>query len=274
LSTQPNVKVLIPFRDRGIDQRRAANLKIVLAWWRAHGLDPLVVDDGLSGNASFNRHRAYNQAVAAHPSADVFVFTEADMLLTAQQISDAVALASAKPGLVVPFRQYRYLSDETTAHIRDVVTREPQSQWADFDWLMDLEPVETMDNGASIGAVNVISRDALQMTGGFTEATSGNWYDDNIIAEGFAYLTGNKTRYVEGAAVHLYHLPGWKGDHLTDEDKAATARNKELLIAMREDLKQGRRDQVKALMEIRLQPAKKRRRRWWVPWDSNPQPAD
>jgi hypothetical protein len=70
-----NTKIIIPFRDRGIDPRRAANLEVVQAWWYAHGFTPQIVDDGLSGGAQFNRHRAYNRAVERFPETEVFVFT-------------------------------------------------------------------------------------------------------------------------------------------------------------------------------------------------------
>lgn len=253
------ISVIIPFRDRGIDPRRAANLEVVQAWWYAHGFDPRVVDDGLEGDAQFNRHRAYNRAIERFPRTDVFVFTEADMLIHSRQIIDAISLAAGKPGLVVPFTQYRYLSDEQTAGLRDAYhdaeTYELASWWSlapeeshsVFQW----KPESTMDNGRSIGAVNVVSRETLQITGGFTEATRGNWYDDRIVEEGFAFLTGHPTRFVEGPAVHLYHLPGWTGDHLTDEDRRATAHNKALLLSMRVDIRFRRRTRVHQLMAYR-----------------------
>lgn len=254
-----NIAVIIPFRDRGIDLRRAANLDVVMAWWWAHGLKPQVWDDGLTGDAQFNRHRAYNRAVSGNPDADVFVFTEADMLIPVDQIAVGVKLAARKPGLVVPFTQYRYLSDETTGHLRDAFADLSPMELANWiklpainpSSIFTIHPESTMENGSSIGAVNVVSRETLELTGGFTEATSGNWYDDNIIKEGFEYLTGNKTQWVPGPAVHLYHLPGWKGDHLTEADKRATSHNKQLLAIMREDIKWGHREQVVDLMKKR-----------------------
>jgi hypothetical protein len=254
-----NVKMVIPFRDRGTDPRRAANIEVVLAWWWAHGFTPTVVDDGLPDTAQFNRHRAYNRAVTTNPEADVFVFTEADMLIHPAQVTHAAQMALSTPGLVVPFTQYRYLSDTMTEILRDNFFRAPRGELAEL-WqrqpddpksIFGLRPESIMDNGRSIGAVNVISRETLDITGGFTEATSGNWYDDNITEEGFAYLTGQRTRWVPGPAVHLYHLPGWKGDHLTDADKAATERNKALLGAMREDIYNDNRMCVRALMSTR-----------------------
>ena len=256
---QPRVAVIIPFRDRRIDSRRVANLEIVHAWWYAHGYEPQIVDDGLPESDQFNRHKAYNRAVSRNPDADVFVFSEADMLIHPDQIARAVGMATAQHGLVVPFSQYRYLSDKATSALRDGYYDQSVvkvSEWwgepvssplSVFSW----QPESVMDNGKSIGAVNVVSRETLKKTGGFTEATSGNWYDDNIIEEGFAYLTGNKTRWVEGPAVHMYHLPGWKGDHLTEEDRRATQRNKDLLNIMRRDIRMGNRQGVIDLMSTR-----------------------
>lgn len=254
-----NIQIVIPFRDRGQDLRRAANLDVVTTWWYGHGLNVKVYDDGLTGDAQFNRHKAYNRAVKDNPDADVFIFTEADMLIPVEQIAVGVRQAAAKPGLVVPFMQYRYLSDEVTGHLRETfadLTPQELASWMRLpainpSSIFTIHPESIMDNGRSIGAVNIVSRETLELTGGYTEATHGNWYDDNIIEEGFAYLTGSKTRFIPGPAVHLYHLPGWKGDHLTAEDRAATAHNKQLLGIMREDIKWDHRDHVVDLMKKR-----------------------
>jgi hypothetical protein len=252
-------QIIIPFRDRGLDPARADNLEVVMAWWWAFGMIPTIVDDGLTGDAQFNRHRAYNRAVEASPSTDMFVFTEADMLIHPLQITKATRLAAAHVGLVIPFTQYRYLSESTTEMIREVYhgrgVKEIADWWSkpihDPQSIFGLTPESVMDNGNSIGAVNVVSRETLDMTGGFTEATSGNWYDDNITEEGFAFLTGQRTRYVSGPAVHLYHLPGWKGDHLTEEDRAATHHNKMLLEQTRRFVRLGNRVGVENIMKAR-----------------------
>lgn len=254
-----HTQVIIPFRLReGADPRRQANLDIVQAWWYAHGFEPQIVSDGLVGDAQFNRHRAYNRAVEAFPETEVFVFTEADMLIHPDQIDKAVTLAEQR-GLIVPFTQYRYLSDAHTEAFRsfyyDLPSDVTASLWEKpvedpgsvFQW----EVESTMDNGRSIGAVNVVSRRTLEITGGFTEATSGNWYDDNIIEEGFAYLTNFETRWVDGPAVHMYHLPGHKGEHLSEADREATRRNKALLVGMRRNIRTGMRGAVRDLMEVR-----------------------
>lgn len=258
--SESTVKVVIPWRQReGADLRRAANMEVVLAWWWAHGFEPTVQSDGLTGDAQFNRHRAYNRAVEAFPETDVFVFTEADMLIHPSQIGSAVRLAARRVGLVVPFTQYRYWSDEMTEVVRDAFhTNETEdiARWWNKPIIkkgsvFQIPAESTMENGRSIGAVNVVSRETLKITGGFTEATSGNWYDDNIIEEGFAFLTGNPTQYIPGPAVHMYHLPGHKGDHLTEEDRKATQRNKDLLAIMRQDIKRGNRLGVRTLLATR-----------------------
>lgn len=252
--------VIIPFRDRGTDPWRGANLNVVMAWWYAHGLEPQIVSDGLEGDAPFNRHRAYNIAVSRNPKAEVFVFTEADMLIHPGQIIEAIGMAMRKHGLVVPFTQYRYLPDWVTEDVRDRYHCETNEQIAEW-WslppdnlasVFQLPPESTMEGGRSIGAINVVSRATLDITGGFTEMTHGNWYDDNIIEEGFAFLTASPTRFVPGPAVHLYHLPGHEGDHLTDADRAATAHNKNLLINMRADILIGNRKPVVNLMKYRI----------------------
>lgn len=251
-------KVIIPFRDRGTDPRRAANLELVVAWWYMHGFEPAVVDDGLEGDAQFNRHRAYNRAVAKFPDVSVFIFTEADMLIHPMQIRAAVDMAWDENGLVVPFTQYRYLSDSMTE-----IVRECYHSWKDehiVEWwkrdvpdarsVFGLTVESVMDNGRSIGAVNVVSRHTLAETGGYTELTSGNWYDDRIIEEGFAFLTQD-TRYVAGPAVHLYHLPGWSGPHLTPADKAATEHNKLVLDKLREYIRHADHGAVVSLLSHR-----------------------
>lgn len=252
--------VIIPFRMRTSgDARRAANLEVVQAWWFAHGFDPQIVSDGLSGDDQFNRHRAYNRAVAANPDTDVFVFTEADMLIHNVQIEAAIRMAARKPGLVVPFTEYRYFSERVSDHVLDTYHDMDSYDLASW-WLLpvndpasvfDMRAESVMGDGKSIGAVNVVSRQTLERTGGFTEATHGNWYDDNIIEEGFAYLAG-KTRWIKGPAVHLYHKPGWKGEHLTEADKAATAHNKSLLDQMRRDIRNHKRGAVRTLMATRI----------------------
>jgi hypothetical protein len=144
------------------------------------------------------------------------------MLVPYSQIRQAVAMSAAAPGLVVPFIQYRYLTSEDSGLVRahDI---EPG----------DCIPESTMDNGKSIGAINVVSRETLDAIGQWDEVFEGAWYDDVAMKIAFEVCAG-PTRWVDGPAWHLWHKPGLGGSHLTAEDKAATARNKERLELYRQ----------------------------------------
>lgn len=208
-----SVVIIIPYRDRGTDPLRAANLDRVLQHWTGYPAHFYFVDDGRSGAAAFNRSAAYNRG-AAMTDAEVLVYTEADMLVDYAQVTEAVELARQEPGLVIPFTQYRYLSPADSEAVR----RRRKPTWR-------CTPEHVMDDGQSIGAINVVSRRSIELVGGWDEAFEGNWYDDNAMKIAFEICAG-PTRWVDGPAYHLYHLPGHKGEHLTDADRAATAANK------------------------------------------------
>lgn len=205
--------VVIPFRDRGRDPLRKANLDAVVKQWLENFDFVHVVDDGGAGDQQFNRSRAYNRG-AELTNAEVLIFAESDMLVDGGQVAKAVELAAAQPGLVIPFTDYHYLSAPESALVRDGA--DPTH----------FHPEWSMRNGRSIGALNVMSRGTLEAVGGYDEKFEGSWWDDRAMRTAFDICTGVPTRFVDGPAHHLYHLPGWSGGHLTDEDKAATRRNK------------------------------------------------
>jgi hypothetical protein len=209
-----SVTVCIPFRDRGRDPLRAANLKTVLKHWRY--FDVLVVDDDREGDQQFNRCAAYNKATRT-TSASVLVFAESDMIIDPHQIWQAIDLAVEAPGMVVPFTEYRYLSETDSDLVRqgaDHTTMQPESMISPKtrSWLRT-------------GPINVLTRDTLDMIGQWDETFDGSWWDDRAMKQAFDVAAG-PTRWVTGPAYHLYHLPGWTGTHLTDADKAATTRNR------------------------------------------------
>lgn len=216
-----NVAIVIPFRDRGIDPLRSANVRRVIEHWDGCDVPLWLGDDGRVGDAQFNRSQAYNRG-AWCVDADVVVFAEADMLVPYRQIRRAVAMAAAAPGLVVPFSQYRYLTSEDSGLVRahDI---EPG----------DCNPESIMDNGESIGAINVVSRETLDAIGQWDEVFEGAWYDDVAMKIAFEVCAG-PTRWVDGPAWHLWHKPGLGGSPLTAEDEAATARNKARLELYRQ----------------------------------------
>ena len=206
-------EVMIPFRDRGIDPLRRANLDRVLLMWRDYGYEPIVADDGRGGADQFNRSAAFNAGAAA-TDAEVLIFAESDMLVARAQVDGAVDLAAQVSGMVIPFDEYRYLSPEDSVRARS----------GDLGPAAAV-PLWTMDRGRSIGAITVMSRHTLDSTGGYDESLEGNWFDDNAAKRAFEVCAG-PTRWIPGPAFHLYHLPGHTGEHLTAADKAATAANR------------------------------------------------
>lgn len=206
--------ICIPFRDRGRDPARSANLKRVLEHWADFGFGCAVrvFDDGRSGDEQFCRSAAYNRAAREIDSA-VLIYTESDMLLDHSQILEGITLAVKHTGLVVPFTQYRYLNPSDSDAVRGYKVNPVTCQ-----------PDLVLDNGESIGAVNILSRKSLSEVGQWDENFEGAWYDDRAMERAFE-ITCGPTRFVNGPAYHLYHLPGWEGRHLTDEDRDAVTRN-------------------------------------------------
>jgi hypothetical protein len=205
--------VCIPFRDRGRDPLRAKNLECALKSW--DGLDVVVVDDGRTGDEQFNRCAAYNRA-AQQTDADVLVYAESDMLISHSQIREAVRLAAGAPGVVVPYTKYCYLSEADSQKVRDGA--DPAGMTP------ELTIPNEHRNWPRTGPINVMSRATLAAIGCWDEKFEGCWWDDRAMRRAFDIAAG-PTRFVNGPAFHLYHLPGWTGPHLTDEDREATQRN-------------------------------------------------
>lgn len=208
-----SVGIVIPFRDRGIDPCRAANLDCVLAHWANFGAPVYVAHDDRSGDAQFNRSRAYNNGWRM-AEADVVVFTESDMLCDYGQIRAGIRKAHATPGLVVPFSEYWYLSEADSARVR-AGEIEPAR----------CEPETVHPDRHTIGPINIVSRATMSEIGQWDECFDGNWYDDNAMERAFDVCCG-PTDFITGRAYHLWHLPGWAGDHRTAADRAATVRNR------------------------------------------------
>ena len=205
------ISIFIPFRDRGRDPLRRANLERVLHHWV--GWDVHVVTDGRTGDAQFNRHKAYNQAPALS-DAEILVYAESDMLIDFDQIHHSADLAAERTGLVVPFTERHELGPEDSAKVR-AYEADPKDCKADI-----IKP-----KPRRIGAINVISRQTLELIGRWDDEFEGCWWDDRSMHIAFDMCAG-PTRWIDGPSYHLYHLPGYQGRHLTAADKAATARNK------------------------------------------------
>lgn len=213
MNDAPTVAVVIPFRSRGNDPLREQNLVRVLTEWRENGYEPIVVSDGRDGSDAFCRSAAYNQAVKM-VNADVYVFSESDLIIRPEAIKVAADLAVKKPGLVIPFSEFRSLAEKDSRLVRHFVA----------DPSKCLTSIVRGYRG-SIGAINVVSRKSYDLIGAYDEGFEGAWYDDDAMKIAFEICCG-PTRWVDGPAYHLYHLSGGHGGHLTDEDRAATSKNR------------------------------------------------
>lgn len=205
--------IVTAFRDRGRDPNRPANLKRIIAHWMDSPWDHIVVDDGRTGDQSFNRSAAYNRALTL-TDADILVYSEADLLVDYTQIQQGIELAAAEPGLVVPFHQFLEICEEDSAKVRD----------------FEMEPHQTRHQQVrgdykSIGAVNIVSRESIAAIGRWPEEFEGAWHDDDACERAFTVCCG-PTRFIDGPGWHLYHLSGGHGAHLSAQDRQATQRNK------------------------------------------------
>ncbi len=205
-----SVSVIIPFRDRGRDHNRVANLKRVLEHWEGFA-EVHVVDDGRAGDAQFNRSAAYNRGMRL-TNADILVYAESDLIVPFDQILEGVALAT-RPGLVVPFSRFLAMEPRDSELVRQHVIQPA-----------DALAQQMRGDRQSIGAVNIVSRESIEAIGQWPEEFEGAWFDDDSCELAFRMCCG-PTRFVDGPGYHLYHLSGAQGEHLTDADRAATAAN-------------------------------------------------
>lgn len=208
--------LIIGHRDRGVDWHRQANLDSALEWWLDHGVDPIVVDDGQTGDAQWNRSAAYNYG-ATQTNTDILVYTEADMLLSLEQIAAGVELAAEQPGLVVPFSKFMAMTEADSDDVRKRLLH-PSDAKAD----------QVRGDRQSIGAVNIVSRQSLEVVGGYDEQFSGHAYDDDAMEWAFSICCG-PTRFVDGPAWHQWHMPGafYATPESTIADREATERNRQ-----------------------------------------------
>jgi hypothetical protein len=215
-----NAVIIVPWRDKG-DRWRRTNLHLVLTHLKTLDVAPIVcVSDGRTGNTPFNRSAAYNLGLRQNPDAQCYVFHEADMIIDAEQLQKGIDAALKKPGMVVPFTDYHYLSQYDTERIH--TSRR----------MLEAKPEYVMISRAT-GAINIASAETMRMVGQWDELFHGWGYDDRAMARAFHVVTKTPTRYIMGAAQHLWHTPGWSkntpfrgGTNITPPEQEATDDNK------------------------------------------------
>jgi hypothetical protein len=203
--------VIIPWRDSG-DQERRDNLAYVHEYYLGLEIGPVIVaGDGVS-SGSFNRSAAYNRGMA-QVEAETYLWNEADTLLPAEQIEEAVTLARSEPGNVLPFTERHELDPAQT---RSVLRGRADP------FMMQGGAAIFLDR-SSIGQAGVTSRQTIDLIGGrWDEGFAGWGFDDNAMHHIFATLAG-APRWVGGKGIHLYHQPGFVSP--TTVQAEATERN-------------------------------------------------
>lgn len=181
------MEIVVPWVDRGCEHRRRA-FEFVKKWWDTY---PVVV----SSPDPFAWGVALNDAIEEMPDDAIVVHSDPDSFVPHARLVEAVQLAAASDGLVIPFDRYGYL---TAAGAGDFyrtgcITRTAYAP----------SPFEFEGQGGS-GNVTVYSRRTWEQAGGY-DPRFGTWGG----ADGaFAFCCDAlvaPTRRLEGLMVHLWH---------------------------------------------------------------------
>ena len=141
----------------------------------------------------------------------VLVIWDADLLVRPQQLEDAIRLAAAAPGMVLPFDRYAYLR----RGMSEWLCRNPRSGLpirARSEWTMQ----------GSVGGLQVMSLDTFHQAGGFDPRFRGWGFEDVAFGEAASTLVAEHRR-VPGDLLHLWHpvdptnvpdSPGYEGNRL------------------------------------------------------------
>lgn len=183
------VSVIVPWRDSGCASR-ARNVWRVESYLRGvfPDSDVQLADDG---GELWSRGQSIDQAVA-RARWDVLVVCDADVLVPHAQLWRAVVRAAQRPGLVVPFTRYRYLSPSATL---DALTH----SWLPFEQLPSLWSLRT-----AVGACVVFSRQTHELAAGHDPRFRGWGWQDKAFDSACSTLAG-PLRRVRGDALHLWH---------------------------------------------------------------------
>lgn len=214
-----HVTVVVPWRDGGCEHRLRAKHRVVAHLATAlPGAELVLADDGLDPWA---RGASIDKAVA-EASGELILTCDSDLLIPAEQLRAALALAEEKHGQVIPFARYRYLGESETARLLATGSE----RFGDFrhKWTRDV----------SVGGSGAFSVETWEIAGGHDPRFRG-WGGQDY---GFYYaceaLVG-PLRRVPGEAVHLFH----PADPTNDKTAPSYDRNMALIRAYSDAAKAG-----------------------------------
>jgi len=176
-------RVCVPYRGDG-GGWRDRSWQYVRSWWQAAGWQVHTGDTP----GPFNRAAARNAAAAG--SWDVAVFADSDTILLegTETVADAVELAHATSGAVLPHRRYIALTSRGTQLLLAGKAYEGHTKYEKAD--------------TPLGIV-VVSRAAWEATGGFDERWRG-WGGEDV-AFRIACSTLARLDRLDGTLLHLWH---------------------------------------------------------------------
>jgi hypothetical protein len=123
----------------------------------------------------------------------VVLVCDADLLVPAEQLRQAVADAASRPGLVVAFDRYHYLTAEQSW----ALTADPQLPVPDA-------PATEWTLTTSVGGCHAYSTASLAATGGYPPIFRG-WGMEDVAYQRISEMLAGPTRRIAGPAWHLWH---------------------------------------------------------------------
>lgn len=204
------VVILVPWRTD--DGPRAAVWKACKSRWEALFPD-WPVYEGRSPDGPFNRSAAINDAAREAGEWDVAVIIDADVMLKAGNVREAVERAAKTGKVTWAHRRWRGISEEATRRL----TR-PDPVWAEAalgkggiehsDLDADIDLIVEKTTPMSWSCCIAIRRDAWDKVGGFDERFAGWGFEDIAFQAATGGLVGWDR--VEGDVLNFWHprVPG------------------------------------------------------------------
>jgi hypothetical protein len=195
--------IVCAWKDLG-DPHRRAGLEFTRRYWRHHFPDAELV---VGAPHPFTRARGLNVAVRA-ARYDLIVQADPDSVAPAAQIEEALRLAAASDGLVVPFGDFLYLDEAATARLHAAPLDAPPPFGA----------ADCQQSGAGgCGPLTVFSRSTWERARGYDERFGVWGGDDGAFAYACDAYCEAPLRRVDGPMLHSFHprlpqsIPGGEG---------------------------------------------------------------
>lgn len=203
----PEVSIVVPWR--GGDRCREASLAFVSVWLRRVFPDASfeLADDG---GDPFARGASIDQAVADAPGS-VIVVCDADILVPAAQLRQAVQFATSSPGQVIPFGLYRYLTGPASEALRAGPVDDTAWHVFEHEWTY----------AVAVGAAAVFTRETHEQSGGHPGFRGWGCEDVGFFLACETLVA--PMRRVPGDCLHLWHPTAEPGDYRTDQQVKVNA---------------------------------------------------